>query len=172
MSPILVAVLVAAAACTGNSLDNGSSPDVVMEVSALVNPPVTAQLDQNTGLCTVQVVDWAATLENLPKNSLAGGDSVPFNDIVVTNVVIEYFAFDDFDRVNLLFGPRFVGLGDVAIPAGGSNSITFAPISFDDLAVVAPGSTLNLQLTFEAYTQEGTRITDTVDRQLFIEACI
>ena len=169
MTPILAAVLLAAAACTGNALDNGSAPDVVIEVVTLENQPVTAQ--EAEGGCTLEVVDWQATIENLPKNSLAGGESIPFNDVIMRTVVIEYYDYDDNDRVNLLFGPRVVGLGDVAIPAGGSNNVTFAPISFQDLGGVALGSTLNLVLTFQATTVEGTTIRDTVERQLFIEQC-
>lgn len=169
MTLALAAVLLAATACTGNALDNGSSPDVVIEVVTLQNDPVTAQ--EAEGFCTLEVVDWTATIANLPKNSLAGGESVPFNDVVMFSVIIEYYDHDDNDRVNLLFGPRVVGLGDVAIPADGSNTVTFAPISFQDLGNVSLGSTLNLVLTFQARTVEGTTIRDTVERQLFIEAC-
>jgi hypothetical protein len=174
MTPVLAAVLLAAAACTGNALDNGSSPDVVIEVTTLENSPVTAQQAEGEGEtgCTVEVVDWTATIENLPKNSLAGGESIPYNDVVMTSVIIEYYAYDDNDRVNLLFGPRVVGLGDVAIPAGGSNTVSFAPISFQDLLLnTTEGSTYNLVLTFQAATVEGTTIRATVERQLFIEAC-
>lgn len=169
MTPILAAVLLAAA-CTGNNLDDGSSPDVVIEVAALENSPVTAQQAEGdeTG-CTLEVVDWTASIENIPKNTLAG--TSPYNDVVMTVVIIEYYDFDDNDRANLLFGPRVVGLGDVTIPAGATNSVSFAPISFQDLASVSMGSTLNLVLTFRAQTVEGTTISDTVDRQLFIELC-
>ena len=169
MTLILAAVLLAGAACTGNSLDNGSSPDVVIEVVTLQNDPVTA--NEEEGLCTLEVVDWTATIQNNPKNSLAGAESVPFNDVVMVYVDIEYYASDDYERANMLWGPRRVGLGDVAIPAAASNTVTFAPISFEDLDLVLPGTTLNLKLTFYAYTIEGNTITDTVDRQLFIEGC-
>jgi len=169
MTPVLAAVLLAAVACTGNALDNGSSPDVVIEVVTLENSPVTGQAAE--GVCTLEVVDWTATIANLPKNSLAGGESVPYNDVLMRDVTIEYYDFDDNDRANLLFGPRVVGLGDVAIPADSTNSISFAPIAFQDLETVQLGSTLNLVLTFRAITVEGTSIRDAVDRQLFIEDC-
>lgn len=169
MIPILAAVLLAAAACTGNAVDDGSSADVVIEVATMENPPVTAQAVE--GGCTLEVVDWTATIDANPKNSLAGGESIPFNDVVMDSVTIEYYAFDDNDRATPLFGPRIVGLGNIAIPAGGSNSVSFAPISFEDLAGVGPGSTLNLVLIFRAVTVEGTTIHATAGRQLFIEAC-
>jgi len=169
MTPILAAVLLAAAACTGNELDDASSPDVVIEVMTLENSPVTAQQAEGGEGCTLEVMDWTATIESIPKNSLGG--TTPYNDVVMPSVIITYYDHDDNDRTTPLFGPRVVGLGDVTIPAGASNTVSFAPISFQDLEGVTLGSTLNLVLTFQAITVEGTTIRDTVDRQLFIEEC-
>lgn len=90
---------------------------------------------------------------------------------MMISVTIEYYAFDDNDRTSPLFGPRVVGLGDITIPAGGSNAVSFAPISFEDLSGVSLGSTLNLELTFRAATVEGTSISTRVGRQLFVELC-
>lgn len=164
-APLLAAVLLMAAACTNDSLDDGGSADVVIEVFGLTNEPVTAQEDQ--GFCLLEVVDWVATIQNIPKNSLAGAESAPYNDVRLINVTIEYAWIDP----GITTPTRVVGLGDVTIPANGSNSVSFAPIAFDDLTDATRGRTCNLTLTFEARTVEGTRITDSVQRQLFVEDC-
>jgi len=167
MTPILAAVLLAAAACTGNDLDDGSSADVFLEIATFENPSITAQ--QTEGLCVFEVVSWSATIEVVPKNELA---TAPFNDVVMEEVLIEYYAPDDADHTTLLFGPRRVQLGDVVIPTGASNSITFEPISFDDLGTYGTeGSTLNLVVTFVGRTIEGTTVGVSAGRQLFIENC-
>ena len=52
--------------------------------------------------------------------------------------------------------------------------MTFEPIAFDDIITGLPdieGSTANLTLVFSARTVEGTTITQTAFRQLFVESC-
>jgi len=163
---MLAAVLVVAgAACIPGGIDSGSSADVVLEVTALDNPPVTGQV-QGTA-CAFTVEDWTATLQNQPKSELA--TTSPFNDIVLVDVDIVY----TFINAAIVVPMRTVGLGDVVIEAGGSNTVGFAPISFDDLLSnpAIQGSTANLELTFHARTVEGATISDTVYRQLFVETC-
>jgi hypothetical protein len=161
----LAVLLLAAAGCTNNGLDDGSAPDVEFEVQSLLNNPVTAQ--NSEGLCTVEIVDWVATIKNVPKNSLAGSESQPYNDIRMYSVTIEYAWID----AAVTTPTRVVGLGNVTIPADGTNDIQFSPIAFDDLTVDTLGKTCNLTLTFEARTVEGTAIRRTVTRQLFVEQC-
>jgi hypothetical protein len=165
---LMAASLLAAAGCTNDFLDDGSSADVVIEVAALTNPPVTAQQAEGGVGCTLEVVDWVATIANQPKNELAGGESIPFNDVVMFTVTISYSWVSG----GISTPTRVVGLGNVTIPAAGTNDVTFAPIAFDDLTLATLGRTCDLTLTFEARTVEGTRITKTVQRQLFVEACV
>ncbi len=165
--PVLAAVLLVTASCTNDALDDGTGADVVLEVVSLENPPITAQQAQGEGEvgCTLQVEDWTATIEAAPKNSLAG--TPPFNDIILHNVTITYNWID----AGITTPTRTVGLGDTRIPAGGVSSVTFAPISFDDLDATLQGHTANLVLVFSATTVEGARITASVQRQLFVEVC-
>lgn len=168
MTPVVAAALLFAAACTGNSLDDSSAPDVFLEIETFDNPAITAQATEGT--CVLEVVSWSATIAVVSKNELA---TPPFNDVVMEEVILEYYAPDDFDFATLLFGPRRVMLGDVVIPTGASNAITFEPISFDDLGTYAgPGSTLNLLVTFVGRTIEGTSVRVSAGRQLFIENCV
>jgi hypothetical protein len=191
-----IAVLAAGAgSCTNDSLDDGGSADVVLEVLSLENPAVTGEAAQSgfcsldgsvactttadcagaippAGLCEAECVgfvvqEWSATLGNAPKNVLAGGDSTPFNDVTLESVTITYSWLDP----AVSTPTRTVGLGNVTIPTDGTSSVTFAPIAFDDLSLSLEGHTANLSLVFRAKTVEGTRITDTVSRQLFVEAC-
>jgi hypothetical protein len=163
--PVLAAVLLVTASCTNDALDNGTGADVVLEVVSLENPPVTAQQAQGGVGCTLEVEDWTASIEAAPKNSLAG--TAPFNDIILHDVTVTYNWID----AALSTPTRVVGLGDTRIPAGGVSSVTFAPIAFDDLDIAQQGHTANLDLTFRATTVEGTTITSTVNRQLFVEVC-
>jgi hypothetical protein len=155
-----------AAGCTNDALDDGDGPDVVLQVEALDNPPVTASLDQTTGICTFTVTDWNYNGKVLAKNSKAE-DSSPFNDVSMVGVTVEYNWIDG--AVNT--PTRTFGLGGIVIPVGGSSQIVFQPIAFDDLDLSISGKTCNLVLTFEGVTVEGTRIRSTVGRQLTVETC-
>jgi hypothetical protein len=64
-----------------------------------------------------------------------------------------------------------VGLGSIAVPVGGTNTFTFAPLAFQDLSSDIIGQTANLTLTFRARTTEGEITPQVVSRQLFVEAC-
>lgn len=164
--PILAAVLLVTASCTNDALDDGGSADVVLEVINLDNPAVTAQQSQaGGGECTLMVEDWTASIQAAPKNGLAG--TSPFNDLTLHTVTITYNWLDP----GIITPTRVVGLGDTTIPADGASSVTFAPISFDDLTVGMQGHTANLVLVFDATTVEGSSVRDTVQRQLFVEVC-
>jgi hypothetical protein len=160
---LVAAVLLVTASCTNDALDNGSGPDVILEVVQLDNPAITAEVAEG-GFCTLTVEDWTASLAAVPKNSLA---VPPFNDLVLHTVTITYNWIDP----AIVTPTRVIGLGDTTIPAGGTSAVTFAPIAFDDLVGPIEGHTANLVLEFAASTIEGARLRATVQRQLFVEVC-
>ena len=163
---LLAPLALAAVACTNNSLDDGDGPDVVLEIDALENPPISASLDQATGICTFTVEDWSVNATNLPKND-AAEDSSPFNDIAMISVTVVYNWIDP----GIATPDRVFGLGGIVIPVGASSVVTFQPIALDDLSLALQSSTANLSLTFEGVTVEGTRMRATVGRQLTVESC-
>jgi hypothetical protein len=165
LMPLLAAVLLVSASCSNDALDDGSGADVVLEVLSLDNPAVTAQVAGGGGLCTLQVEDWTASMQAAPKNPLGG--ATPFNDLILHTVTITYNWIDD----GISTDPAIIGLGNATIPANGIGSVTFAPISFDDLSAAMQGHTSNLILVFDATTVEGTHVRSTVQRQLFVEVC-
>lgn len=167
----LALILLGGVSCTDSAIDDGDAPDVQLEVITLENPAVTGT---SSGVgCAFEIEDWAATMAAVPKNSLA--ITSPFNDITVIDVVVSYaFISQNGAPPPVTIEDRIIGLGDVTIPANGINSVSFAPISFDDILVNLPqieGTTANMTLTFRAVTVEGAQIFDTVYRQLFIESC-
>ena len=128
MRVLSLALLLASAgaliSCTNDSLDDGTGPDVVLEVTLLENQPVTASEDEQTGGCTLEVQDWSAGLKNAPKNVYASG--TPFNDIVVIDVTIEYNWIDPAIQTRFVSEgrtPRVVGLGDITIPANSVQTV-------------------------------------------------
>jgi hypothetical protein len=163
---LLAVTLLLVGGCTNDSLDNGSSADVVLEVEMLENPPVNAALDQTTGVCTFTVEDWRFSAFNLPKNTVTE-DSSPYNDISMISVTVGYLWVNG----ALATPTRTFGLGGVAIPVGETAEVTFQPIALDDLSIAYAGSTANLDLTFHARTTEGTDIITRVARALTINSC-
>lgn len=159
---LLAALLVVAtASCTNDTLDDGSSPGVYLEIRSFTNPPVTAQTDQNTGLCAFTVVDWSVGMGNVPVNSTA--TTSPFNDIILDRVVITYQPSGTV---------RTVGLGGISIRPGGTGSVNFQPVGFNDLGTLIPeASTTDLDLLFIGHTGEGEDVTLFTQRQLFVESC-
>ncbi len=185
-------LVLAVGSCTSDSLDDGDTADVILEILSFENPAVTAQRQQSTQgscsvsgnlcdsnadcaqtevclrtqECTLEVQDWSANIQNSPKNALASG---PFNDVVMTTVNVSY------QWVNpVIFTPdRVIGLGNVVIPSMSANQITFPPITSDDLNAnpAIEGATATLTLTFNGRTIEGTSISQTAIRQLVVEVC-
>lgn len=188
----LLAVLLGTASCASTDLDDDDAADVVMQILTMNSPAVTAQRQSTTSgtcsgvgtlcqsnsdcpinevcvrtdLCTLEVTDWSVTIQAAPKNSLAG---TPFNDIVMIDVTITY------SWVNPgIVTPQFVvGLGNVTIPAAGTNQISFPPISSDAINTnpLIEGATANLTMVFRGRTVEGTEIRQTATRQLIVEIC-
>ena len=87
----LAVLLLFAAGCTHDTLDDGDSADVIIEVAVLSNPAVTAALDTTTGACTFTVEDWTVEVANRPKNESVSG---PFNDVEMISVNISYNWLD------------------------------------------------------------------------------
>jgi len=161
---VLALALTLTTACPGGRLDDDA--DVVMLITAFQSPPVSASADPVFG-CLFTVTDWSVTIDAKPKNSV-GGQS-PFNDIVLQSVDIAYA----WDNTTLPTTPtRNIGLGGVAIPAGGSAAVTFAPIGFTDLGIGNAGESASLTLTFNARTVEGTGIAVAALKQLLVESCV
>jgi hypothetical protein len=185
----ILAVLAISLSCASNNIDDPDSADVILEVEQLENPPVETQCslspdgqcsvsgtvcqdnsDCASGvevcvrnqICQLTVTDWTARIGAQPKNTLA---IPPFNDLILQNVAIHYEWLD----AAVVTPDRVVGLGNTVIPAQSSSQVSFSPISLDDLAVVPGGRTANLTMTFNAITVEGTRVTQTVGRQLHVE---
>jgi hypothetical protein len=186
----LAAILLLAAGCTNDSLDDGTSPDVILQVVSFESPVITAQQGQATQgtcslsgtlcdstadcalnetcirpqVCRLEVSEWTATLQAAPKNSLA---TPPFNDVVMQTVDIVYA----WANPGLSTPPATFGLGGVTIPAGATNQVQFFPVETDYLTSAYEGATAHLTMTFRGRTVEGTNIVGTVQRDLVIEVC-
>jgi hypothetical protein len=189
LAMVVLAGLAVGLSCMSNDLDDPDSADVLLEVVQLDNPPVETKCElsvdgqcsvsgalcqdnndcaagvevciRNT-TCQLEITDWDATIANQPKNTLA---VPPFNDLILQNVSINYAWLD-----GVSFTPdRVVGLGNTIVQANSTSSVSFAPIALDDLNLGLAGKTANLTLTFNAITVEGTRVTQTVGRQLHVE---
>jgi len=185
-------VLLGTVSCTSNDLDSSGSADVILQVIAFDTPFVTAQRQTATSgtcsgtgtlcqsnaecglndvcvradVCILEVEDWNITLLAAPKNELA---IPPFNDVIMHDVTISYTWVDP-----SIVTPDFVvGLGNVTIPAQGSNSILFPPISSDAINnnAAIEGATASLFMTFRGHTVEGTQITFVALQQLVVEIC-
>ena len=189
MIPVVV-VLLLAGACWDSGLDNASSADVILEIVGFTTPPVTAAINTtgfcsplspttacmvdadcpgmdicSIGGCTLTVVDWTASMSNVPKNSLAAS---PGNDIAMIQVLITY---SNFSPAFATFS-RTLGLGGQVIPTGGSGSINFAPLLLQDLPMLPTSSTGTLTMDFLGQTLEGTTIPVRAVRELAIEVCL
>jgi len=191
MLAVAAAVLIVPA-CSSESFDDGGTGDVFMLFTAFDAPPVKANRTTATqgtctltgALCTVngdcgvnevcaradvcllEVEDWRVTVAAEPKNPLA---VEPFNDIVMLFVDIVYA----WNNPLLSSPPQTVGLGNVAIPAGGTGQVTFPPIQTDVINnnPAFEGASADLVLTFTGRTVEGTTIRQTAARQLIVELC-
>jgi hypothetical protein len=143
-------------------------------------------------ICLFEVQQWSASVAAAPKNSLA---LPPFNDVRMESVDIRY-DWNPTDGLQFgqgicsltiqacqsntdcpvgeycaLAGSRNFGLGNVVIPAQGTNSVTFFPIAGQDLVAALEGQTLSLELTFRGRTVEGTNVAGTARSELYVETC-
>jgi len=190
----LLAILIGTASCASNDLDDDDAADVVMEVTTLTSPSVTAQRQTSSSgtcqnspgitctpggnecgdidvcvipqVCNLQIVDWTASISAKPKNPLA---TEPFNDIVLVDVVIQY----TWTGTALYMAPFTVGLGNVTIPAGGSGTVMFSPVSLTAInaSTEFQGKTADLTMTYRAKTVEGSEVVQVAYDQLNVEIC-
>jgi hypothetical protein len=163
--------LLAVPACTENDLDEGDQ-DVVLEITSFNTPPVTGEIELgfcqltpaidclNNNNCPIGdicvlppgggeclITPWTLGLTNMPLSEGAGES--PFNDVLVHSVDITY----DWSPLAIPTFTRTIGLGGVAIPAAGSGTVTFFPITFNDIAADDTG--VDLIMRFNASTVAG-----------------
>jgi hypothetical protein len=160
----LALAFVAAGGCSHDGLDDGDSADVVMEIRTMETQPITAAQSQGGGGCTFTIVEWTATVANVPKSELAGPDSSPFNDIIVDSVTITY------EWLNPAFGTvtRVKGLAGT-IPADETGSISFSPIEPEDIP--SDGVSANLTMLFQGHTVENESVSATAGATLIVNSC-
>ena len=178
--PLAVVGLIAGlVGCTNDTLDDGDSPDNVLEVESFAGPQATAALQGGggggTSACLLRAVDWTMTLRNVPKSVLAGGDSIPFNTIVLDGISVTY------QWAGSAPGPAsgFIGLAGVAIEPEGTASIAFLPIGSDALAVDGDtdgipdlsGSSAVLYMVVRGHTEENEQVTLSISAVLNIQVC-
>ncbi len=184
-----VAVMLAVPACTENDIDEGDQ-DVVLLLTSFDAPAVTGDpeigfcqdsptipcLNSNNcafddvciltgigGECTISA--WTFTLENKPLSE--GASESPFNDVVLNSLTIAY----DFPPLGSIEFIRTIGLAGVVIPAAGSGSISFPPISSGDIE--ADNTAVNLTVTLDARTVAGIKLDTTPSTiTLFIGDCL
>jgi hypothetical protein len=163
---LLLAVALSAAFCTNDALDDGSAPDVYLLIEEVKNDPVTASVDEETGVCTFIVNEWEVSLRNEPVNTFGGSE--PFQSVVMLSAELVY----DWVGTGLTTPDHIsVGLGSVAIPAEGTSKVTFFPVYFQDLTISHAGNFADMTVTLHGVTVEGTAITKVFSVQLVIEGC-
>jgi hypothetical protein len=116
-------------------------------------------------VCVLLVEQWTATIE-------ATAVEVTMNDVVITYDWVNPIL----DTLPGLTGPYVMGLGGVAIPAGGTNAVRFIPIPSDVLnqsyyGATLEGATANLTLLFRGVTLDGTEVTLMASATLVIDIC-
>jgi hypothetical protein len=186
-------LIVVAGACTSDDLDDGDSAGVVLQVLSLEPQAVTAQAQQGSGVCSLSggqctvasdcplageactgttgcqltVEEWDASLQALPKNSVA--ITSPFNDVVMNNIVIDYTW--------QIAGPgvvtQTIGLNGVTVPVNGQANVTFFPISAAAVSTdpAIEGNTADLIMRFNGVTVEGRGVSVVTQGQLNVESC-
>ena len=159
----LGALLLSVMACTGNTVDDGDSADVILEVLTTTVPPIAAA--RNVGVCSVfTITNSTVTLNNKPKSVLVG--TSPLNDIIVNGVTITYTWDDGFSTL-----PNSFSLG-AAVPSGGAGTVTFPPIEGGDLSPSRAGHSASMFMLFNGHTVSGEPVTATGGGVLLVNSCI
>jgi len=176
-------LLAALAGCTGNSLDDGDSGNVVLEVTAINAPQASGQV--TAGTCSVsgnpclQTSDcpasefcqlnpttqgclppeWTVTLTSVPKSDLA--TTSPFNDVVLASLTLTYNWTNGFPTSSVstpMFPANQLGL---TIPASGQATVKFAPVSqqllldLEAFLVTGGSASADVVMTFAGATMDG-----------------
>ena len=159
------------AGCNG-TIDK--EPNVVLEISTMTIPPVTAST--SAGICSFTVPAASATFFNKPKNSLSGTSTYPFNDIVLDNVVISYTWDDDPVTPTQVLNQIFGIAGTV--PAGGTSSSTFSVANNAVLSTPMAGGggvdghTARMRMAFHGTTISGDAVTGSTGGTLTVNSCL
>lgn len=158
----VLAVLVATS-CTNNDLDDGDSPNVVLEITELdfsegvegepelgeckdaggggtLNPCLSTADCPDGEFCDLPVTvgecdipEWSLTFTNVPKTDLA--TTSPFNDVVLEQASFTYFWPPPVASFSPLNGTVTIPLG-LVVPAEGTAQLDFEPISQSQLGAL------------------------------------
>ena len=156
-----------AASCADNGIDDGSSANVVLEVDQVTLAVITSTYDPLNAVCVFQITDSTATLSNLPKSEEAV--TSPFNDILIDQLIISYRWDDGLAMPNYVTSPR------VVIPADSSNQVRFLPVQLAEFLSAVPsreGHSAELTLTFQGEVGDGSRVQAVAGGALFVNSCI
>ena len=160
-------LLLLAVRCADSNIDDGDSANVLLELTQLTLPPVTATLD--TGVPPVcnkfLVTEATATLTSLPKSELA--ITSPFNDALIESLTISYVWDDPISLTTL----PYTTSERIEVPADGTNTINFFPIKFADLTTAMAGHTAELSLLFLGRTEDGTAVQAVGGGTLAVNSC-
>jgi hypothetical protein len=156
-----------AASCADNGIDDGSSANVVLEVDQVTLAVITSTFDPLRGVCVFQVTDSTVTLSNIPKSEGAGTE--PFNDILIDQMIISYVWDDGLAMPNYVTSPR------VVIPANSSNQVRFLPVQLAEFLSAVPsreGHSAEVTLLFQGEVGDGSRVQAVGGGALFVNSCV
>jgi hypothetical protein len=164
---VMTVLLVGVTACASGGFDSGDNADVLLQVTSVIVPPVTASIDPlNPGICLFTITEATATLVVEPK--VEGDGFSPANDVLITQLTVSY-AWDDG-----VVTPPFVTSPRVTIPAGTSGSVFFLAIPLDDLlnaAVPRDGHSAELTFLFDGRTESNARVQAVGGAALIVNEC-
>ena len=164
---VTIALLLGATACSSGGYDKGTNADVLLQVSSLSVPPVTAQQDPlNPAICTFTLTQSTVELENVPKT--VGDMFSPANDILITRLTISYVWDDGVVTPVFMTSPR------VTIPADSSGSLFFLAIPLDDLlnaAVPRDGHSAEMTIVFDGVTESNEGVQTIAGAALIVNEC-
>jgi len=155
-----------AASCSSSGIDDGTSANVVLEVDQVQLGIISSTFDPLRGVCVFQITDSTATLSNIPKSE--GAITEPFNDVLITRLVISYDWDDSLAMPNFVTSPR------VVIPANSTNQVRFLPVRLAEFLAAVPsreGHSAEVTLLFEGEVADGSRVQAVGGGSLFVNSC-
>lgn len=156
-------LLLMTASCTGNSLDDGDSANVVLQVAQIEMVPITCTVVG--GLDTFTITEATATLNNVPKTEDA--ITSPFNDILVESLTISYDWDDGFAMAPFTTTVR------VVVPANGANTVEYLPMTLQTLLNSArDGHSAEVTIEFRGHAEDGEAVFARGGGPLVVERCV
>jgi hypothetical protein len=146
-----------------SALDDADSADVVLQVMTITGQAVQSQ-DDGSGTCTFTIQEWTAQLRNEPKNSLA--TQSPFGDIRMIRIDVAY----DWGLDGVVDSTTSIGLSGT-VPAAGNQSVTFFPVSLEELTG-RDGQSANMDMLFVGETYDGNPVSVRQGKLLVVNSCI